>query len=606
MKKFIKRVVALSFCVALIGTNILSVNADTGIEATVEQTEDIVFEEQETDSNEIAETDQTESQDIEEDQDEKKGTEIDQSEGQEIKESQSEEEQVVNVIQTEDNQVTDDAQEEELQLPTLKIQAHVQNEGWQSWKTNGELVGTTGKSLRIEALKIKIDSIYEGDIEYRVHVQNEGWQDWKKNGELAGTTGKSLRIEAIQIRLTGELAEKFGLVYSTHVADFGWLGEVTTGELAGTEGYSKRMESFILEVKPVDEVEGSSETGFVKKCSASVLKYSGHVQSIGDVKAVSNGEILGTSGKSLRIEGLKITLNTKSLDVTGGIQYRAHVQNYGWMEWVSNGQFVGTTGESKRIEALQIKLTGDIAEKYDIYYRVHVQNIGWMGWAKNGEMAGTSSHSYRIEAVQILLQQKEVSAPGKTSDHYREGKNGWYYEGGYKFYYKNNVKVTDVRSIIGTQSSYEIKINKQMSCVTVYAKDGSNGYIIPVVAFACSPGSGTPTGTFYTSDKYRWHQLYGAMGQWCTRITGHILFHSPPYTSYNNKTLWPKEYNKLGTWASQGCVRLRSGDAKWIYDNCASKTKVTIYNSSTAGPLGKPTYAKIPLSQTWDPTDPTV
>ena len=183
-------------------------------------------------------------------------------------------------------------------------------------------------------------------------------------------------------------------------------------------------------------------------------------------------------------------------------------------------------------------------------------------------------------------------------------KNGWYYENGYKFYYAEDRKVEDVRNIIGNQSSYLIKVNKQMSCVTVYAKDGNNGYIIPVVAFACSPGAGTPIGTFYTQNKYRWHHLYGADGQFCTRITGHILFHSPPYSSFNNHTLWPKDYNKLGTWASAGCVRLRSGDAKWIYDNCGLGTQVVIYNSGVAGPFTKPVYSKIPLWQTWDPTDP--
>ena len=183
-------------------------------------------------------------------------------------------------------------------------------------------------------------------------------------------------------------------------------------------------------------------------------------------------------------------------------------------------------------------------------------------------------------------------------------KNGWYYENGYKFYYKNDVKVEDVRNLIGTQSDYVIEVNKQMSCVTIFAKDGNNGYIIPVVAFACSPGSDTPTGTFYTQEQYRWHHLYGADGQFCTRITGHVLFHSPPYSSFNNHTLWPKEYNRLGTWASAGCVRLRSGDAKWIYDNCKRGTKVVIYNSSVAGPFSKPVYSKIPLTQTWDPTDP--
>ena len=601
MKRLIKRVVALGFCIALLGTNVLPASAELENSVDLEQTE-----------NEAADLQQEEEQVAEEEQpvEEEQLTEEEQPAEEELpaeEEAPAEEEEPVEEIPTMTfNETTEEDQPEEMQMPSLKIQAHVQNDGWQNWKSSGELVGTTGRSLRVEALKIEIDSIYEGDIEYRVHVQNEGWQDWKRNGELAGTTGKSLRIEAIQIRLTGDLAERFGLVYATHVADIGWLGEVTTGEFAGTEGYSKRMESLILQIKPIDEVQGSSKAGFVKKSSGRALQYSGHVQNIGDVSAVSNGAILGTSGKSLRIEGMKITVNTDELGVSGGIKYRVHVQDYGWMDWVSNGQFVGTKGESKRIEALQIELTGDVAEKYNIFYRVHVQNIGWMGWAKNGEMAGTANHAYRMEAVQILLQQKEAPVPGTTSDHYREGKNGWFYEGGYKFYYQNSVKLTDVRNIIGQQPSYEITINKQMSCVTVYAKDGNNGYIIPVVAFACSPGSATPTGTFYTSDKYRWQQLYGAMGQWCTRITGHILFHSPPYTSKNNRTLWAKEYNKLGTWASQGCVRLRSGDAKWLYDNCASRTKVTIYNSSTPGPLGKPEYAKIPLSQNWDPTDPTV
>ncbi len=186
------------------------------------------------------------------------------------------------------------------------------------------------------------------------------------------------------------------------------------------------------------------------------------------------------------------------------------------------------------------------------------------------------------------------------------GKHGWYYEGGYKYYYQNNKRLEDVRGIIGSQSSYLIKVNKQESCVTVYAKDGNNGYIIPVVAFACSPGAGTPLGTFATQNKYRWWHLYGADGQFCTRITGHILFHSPPYSSFNNRTLWPAEYNRLGTWASQGCVRLRSGDAKWIYDNCSLGTTVVIYNSSVPGPFNKPVYSKIPLSQTWDPTDPYI
>src|SRR5438876_508539 len=37
------------------------------------------------------------------------------------------------------------------------------------------------------------------DVCYRAHVQNIGWQNWILGGQVAGTTGQDLGIEAIQI-----------------------------------------------------------------------------------------------------------------------------------------------------------------------------------------------------------------------------------------------------------------------------------------------------------------------------------------------------------------------------------------------------------------------
>ena len=54
-------------------------------------------------------------------------------------------------------------------------------------------------------------------------------------------------------------------------------------------------------------------------------------------------------------------------------------------------------------------------------------------------------------------------------------------------------------------------------------------------------------------------------------------------------------------------LRLTVENAKWIYDNCAAGTKVTFYEDSNPGPLGKPTEQKISGSteyRNWDPTDP--
>jgi lipoprotein-anchoring transpeptidase ErfK/SrfK len=177
-----------------------------------------------------------------------------------------------------------------------------------------------------------------------------------------------------------------------------------------------------------------------------------------------------------------------------------------------------------------------------------------------------------------------------------------------KLYYDASGKlIEDVSSIIGSNHTYEIYVNKTKNIVTVYTTEG--GVYIPVKRFICSNGgSNTPEGTFYTPAKYRWQELMGpCWGQWCTRINGGVLFHSVFYNSYHdNQTLSVSAYNKLGTTCSHGCVRLTAGDAKWIYDNCSLKTKVVIYSKSGYEPFSKPSAYKLSSSHKWDPTDPNM
>lgn len=150
---------------------------------------------------------------------------------------------------------------------------------------------------------------------------------------------------------------------------------------------------------------------------------------------------------------------------------------------------------------------------------------------------------------------------------------------------------------------YTLQINKGTNVVTVYNSAGAAER-----AFVCSTGTATPLGTYNTKQKLRWHVLDGpSYGQYCTRITGSILFHSVWYYrngDYASQSY--REYNKLGTTASHGCVRLTVADAKWIYDNCPLGTTVNIiYGSSANDPLGKPAAIKVPnTKEGWDPTDP--
>ncbi len=148
---------------------------------------------------------------------------------------------------------------------------------------------------------------------------------------------------------------------------------------------------------------------------------------------------------------------------------------------------------------------------------------------------------------------------------------------------------------------YYIKINKGTNVVTVYEKDGT-----PYTAFTCSIGYATPIGTFHTMNKYRWWVLDGpCYGQYCTRITGSILFHSVWYYQQQANTQSYRQYNKLGTTASHGCCRLTVAASKWIYDNCPLGTKVVIFNGSAKDdPLGKPKTITVKGYSGWDPTDP--
>ncbi len=151
---------------------------------------------------------------------------------------------------------------------------------------------------------------------------------------------------------------------------------------------------------------------------------------------------------------------------------------------------------------------------------------------------------------------------------------------------------------------YMIRINKQQNVVTVYKHVRGKKYR-PHRAFVCSAGTATPTGTFHLREKIRWHELMGpTYGQYCSRITGSILFHSVWYYKPDKRTQSYIQYNRLGTTASHGCVRLTVWDAKWIYENCPTGTKVVIYNSADPGPLGKPRAVKVSGYSGWDPTDP--
>ena len=169
-------------------------------------------------------------------------------------------------------------------------------------------------------------------------------------------------------------------------------------------------------------------------------------------------------------------------------------------------------------------------------------------------------------------------------------------------------EIQEVKEVI-SNAKYYIKVNYGAQVVTIYSKDSEGKYTVPVKAMICSTGEYTPkSGVYPIPGRWSWGLMQGNVyGQYVTKITGNILFHSVPYTQQNPATLEYWEYDKLGTAASLGCVRLRVEDAKWIYNNCENGTNVEFYSSTDEGPLGKPTAKKISdypdYLRNWDPTD---
>lgn len=86
----------------------------------------------------------------------------------------------------------------------IDVKAHIQKKGWILYKNiaSDTIIGTVGEALRLEAIEIIVRGLPAGKkLMYRVHVQGKGWTGWTEAGYATGSTGMSIRIEAIQIKI---------------------------------------------------------------------------------------------------------------------------------------------------------------------------------------------------------------------------------------------------------------------------------------------------------------------------------------------------------------------------------------------------------------------
>ncbi|MDR2931266.1 MAG: hypothetical protein LBV06_10250 [Propionibacteriaceae bacterium] len=293
----------------------------------------------------------------------------------------------------------------------VKYSSHVQNVGWQDAVYNGKDSGTTGQSLRLEALKASLIGAPAGSsLTYSTHVQGLAWQAPVSDGAQAGTTGRSTRIEALTMSLSGPIAATHDVWYRVHVEGKGWLGWASNGAPVGTVGAGLRVEAIDIQLRD----KGSAPSPTANSYFGPSVSFTGHVQYQGWGARVYDGNVLGTVGQSLRLEAF--TAKLSGVAAGSSIDYAAYVEGQGWQKRVSNGATAGTTGQSKRIEAVSLSLSGPAASQYTLWYRVHVGYQGWMSWTSDGYPSGTTGRGLRVEAVQILMVPKGVVPVGGTAD----------------------------------------------------------------------------------------------------------------------------------------------------------------------------------------------
>ncbi len=338
----------------------------------------------------------------------------------------------------------------------VSYRTHVENIGWQDWKENGVIAGTSGMSYRLEGINIQLIGPSAGlKIKYQVHVENIGWQDWKEQGDMAGTSGMSYRLEGIRILLEGN--EDYTVQYRVHVQDIGWQDWKIDGEMAGTSGRSLRLEG--IEIKIVPKIKKSkmqietpvNESRYYEETEIKVQGWKMANLSNTTIKAfidnsttpintpityknrndiISSIEGYGTSSQNPN-PGFEFTLDITSISegkhkirivlysqnnevlkeastaiiIDRGLHiiYNSHLQDIGWQGEILEGYISGIPGSGLRTEAMKMKLVHAPAGG-KIVYRTHVENIGWQNWVSNNEMAGTSGQSLRIEALQIYLE----------------------------------------------------------------------------------------------------------------------------------------------------------------------------------------------------------
>ncbi len=160
--------------------------------------------------------------------------------------------------------------------------------------------------------------------------------------------------------------------------------------------------------------------------------------------------------------------------------------------------------------------------------------------------------------------------------------NGKYTYNGTAYTITNGKAVIDEERIMiskaqsySSKTKYLILVDCSANRVGIFT--GSQGNWTLKYYWTCTTGKSstpTPKGTYTIASKGKYFNGATYTCWYYTQFYGNYLFHS---VLYKKGSMTQISDGRLGENLSHGCVRLDISNAKWIYDNIPTNTKVVIY-----------------------------
>lgn len=116
------------------------------------------------------------------------------------------------------------------------------------------------------------------------------------------------------------------------------------------------------------------------------------------------------AGNGTYVTAIRASLSGQPEGMSGTLSYQVNLSGSGWLDWQENYGETGTMDTNKPLEAVRMKLTGQLAENYDLYYSV-LQSGTWTGLVMNGETAGQEGCGLRVDGIRIAVTAKDAGMP---------------------------------------------------------------------------------------------------------------------------------------------------------------------------------------------------